>query len=254
MDATRHPGDEATGSAGPVHRTGPTTPARVQRPRLYEQIVELLVDLIRDHDLKPGDRLPPERELAQALGVSRASLSQALVALEVVGQVHVRHGEGVVVTRSVGAERSLVEAVRHHHDTLPDIIDARSALEAKLAALAAERHTEDDLRAIEEACTLMERQVADGERGLEGDRAFHEAVTQAAHSQVLARLMAEIRELITETRIESLSQPGRPQESLEMHRRVAEAIRRRDTVAAADAMSHHIAVVSDVALLRELKE
>ncbi len=250
MDATSQPG-KAPGPAGP---RPVVAPGRVQRPRLYEQIVELLVDLIREQGLGPGDKLPPERELAQALGVSRASLAQALVALEVVGQVHVRHGEGVVVTRSVEPERSLLEAVRHHHDSLPDIIDARSALEAKIAALAAQRHTEEDLRAIDEAIALMEQQVGEGGRGLEGDRAFHEAVTRAAHSRVLARLMAEIGELITETRIESLSQPGRPQESLEMHRAVAEAVRRRDAAAAADAMSHHIAVVSDVALLREQKE
>lgn len=230
-------------------------PARVHRPRLYEQIVTLLVEHISTEGLGPGDKLPPERELAQALGVSRASLAQALVALEVVGQVQVRHGEGVIVTGEVGPEqKKLVEAVRNHQDALPDIIDARSALEAKLAALAAERRSEEDLRAIDDALQQMEEQVRAGGRGLEGDRAFHEAVTRAAHSRVLARLMAEIRELVLETRIESLSQPGRPQESLEMHRAVAEAIRRRDPSAAADAMSHHIAVVSDVALLREQKE
>lgn len=247
MDAMRQPDVEGSGRVA-------AAPARVQRPRLYEQIVELLVDHIRTQGLGPGDKLPPERELAQALGVSRASLAQALVALEVVGQVHVRHGEGVVVTRSVAPERALLEAVRHHQDTLPDIIDARSALEAKLAALAAERHTEADLRAIDESVALMEQEVAHGGRGLDGDRAFHEAVTCAAHSRVLARLMTEIRELVLETRIESLSQPGRPHESLEMHRAVAEAIRRGDPAAASAAMSHHIAVVSDVALLREQKE
>lgn len=247
MDATTQPGLQA-----PARATG--APSRVQRPRLYEQIVEELVDHIRTQGLGPGDKLPPERELAQALGVSRASLAQALVALEVVGQVQVRHGEGAVVTASPDPGRGLVEAVRHHQDSLPDILDARSALEAKIAALAAERHTEEDMRAIDEAVAQMEDEVASGGRGLDGDRAFHEAVTAAAHSRVLARLMAEIRELILETRIESLSQPGRPQESLEMHREVAEAIRQRDAVRAAAAMSHHIAVVSDVALLREQKE
>ena len=247
MNATTQPDPGGLGRVSPA-------PARLQRPRLYEQIVEQLVDHIRTQGLQPGDKLPPERELAQALGVSRASLAQALVALEVVGQVQVRHGEGVVVSGSLDPGRGLVEAVRDHRDSLPEIIDARSALEAKLAALAAERHTEEDLRAIDEAVAQMEHEVASGGRGLDGDRAFHEAVTRAAHSRVLARLMAEIRELILETRIESLSQPGRPQESLEMHRDVAEAIRRRDADAAAAAMSHHIAVVSDVALLREQKE
>lgn len=225
-------------------------PARLTRPRLYEQIVHELLAHIRQHDLGAGDKLPAERELAKALGVSRASLAQALVALEVVGVIHVRHGEGATVLRTAEGEDALLNAVRQHQDSLRDIIDARSALEAKLAALAAERRTDEDLAAIAAALELMERQVAAGERALEGDQAFHEAVTRAGHSQVLARLMGEISELILETRIESLSTPGRPETSLAKHRIIAAAIRDRDPVAAALAMTDHIDVVSDVALLR----
>ncbi|WP_114907772.1 FadR/GntR family transcriptional regulator [Ornithinimicrobium murale] len=225
-------------------------PGRVTRPRLYERIVEQLQEHIREQGLQPGAQLPPERELAQSLGVSRASLAQALVALEVVGLVQVRHGDGVTVLRAPSPDDALVRAVRAHQDALPDIIDARSALEAKLAALAADRRTASDLTAIDAALAQMEEQVAAGDRGLDGDRAFHEAVTRAGHSSVLARLMQEIEELILETRIESLSQPDRPRTSLAKHREVAEAIRRQDPAAAASAMAEHIAVVSDVALLR----
>ncbi|MCQ9982372.1 FadR/GntR family transcriptional regulator, partial [Staphylococcus aureus] len=74
------------------------------------------------HDLQPGDKLPAERELAARLGVSRATLSQALVALEVIGAVAVRHGDGTVVARPVGASR-IVEAVRAHASSLPEIIE-----------------------------------------------------------------------------------------------------------------------------------
>lgn len=246
--------DAMRGTDTPERTGGSRGPTRIQRPRLYEQIVEQLLRHIREQGLGPGDKLPPERELAQSLGVSRASLAQALVALEVVGQVHVRHGEGVVVARDMSSELVLIDALRDHEDTLPDIIDARSALETKIAELAAWRRTEGDLAGIDAALRLMERQIASGERGLEGDRAFHEAVTAAAHSRVLARLMTEISALILETRIESLSQPGRPQTSLAKHRAIADAIRRQDPAAAAGAMSDHIAVVSDVALLRDQKE
>lgn len=224
-------------------------PTQLPRPRLYEQIVQELHHHIAAHRLQPGDKLPAERELAQALGVSRASLAQALVALEVVGVVQVRHGEGATIRQLPGARDSLVRAVREHQDSLPDVIDARSAMEAKLAALAAERRTEQDLRRIDEALDQMRREVQAGERALDGDRAFHEAVTQAAHSAVLARLMTEISGLILESRIESLSQPGRPQDSLLMHERIADAIRRRDPAAAAAAMTEHIAMVSDVEFL-----
>lgn len=243
--------DSTPGQAGAGPSSARQAPSRLTRPRLYEQIVEQLVEHIRAQSLGPGDRLPPERELAQAIGVSRASLAQALVALEVVGLVRVRHGEGVIILRQVDSGDTLLDAVRTHQDSLPDVIDARSALETRLAALAARRRTDEDLRAIDDALDLMDRQVAAGDRGLDGDRAFHEAVTRAGHSRLLARLMTEISELILETRIESLSQPDRPRTSLENHRAIADAIRHQDPIAAAMAMADHIELVSDVALLRE---
>jgi GntR family transcriptional repressor for pyruvate dehydrogenase complex len=95
----------------------------------------------------------------------------------------------------------------------------------------------------------MERDIAAGGRGVEGDERFHAAVTVAGHSRLLARLMGEISDLIRDTRISSLSQPGRPDKSLEGHRKIAEAIRARDAEAAAVAMQEHVAMVSDVAAL-----
>lgn len=222
----------------------PPVPARITRPRLYEQIVKELLGHMRTHQLGPGDRLPAERELAHALGVSRASLAQALIALEVVGVVQVRHGEGAVLIRRPQTEDDLVAAIREHQENMPAVIDARSALEAKLAALAAERRTEDEMAAIDAALDRMTQEVAAQERALDGDQAFHEAVTQAAHSPMLARMMAEIRELILATRIKSLSQPGRPAASLAKHREIADAIRRGDANAAAIAMTQHIDAVS----------
>src|ERR671924_1528916 len=221
----------------------------VPRPRLYEQVVSQIQAWITENGLQVGDRLPPERELASRLGVSRATISQALVAMEVVGMVSVRHGDGVVLVEPVGSTK-IVNALRRHAQQLPEIIEAREALEAKLAALAAERRTKSDLAAIDEAWQVMERDIAAGGRGVEGDELFHAAVTAAGHSALLARLMAEISELIKETRIESLSQPDRPLNSLRGHRRIAEAIRARDAEAAAVAMQDHITMVSDVALLR----
>ena len=97
----------------------------------------------------------------------------------------------------------------------------------------------------------MEADIDAGGRGVEGDERFHGAVTAAAHSLLLARLMDEIGELIKETRIESLSQPERPRASLAGHRAIADAIRAGDPEAASDAMHAHVALVSDVALLRD---
>ena len=229
-------------------------PLRVSRTRLYEQVAAQITDWIASQGLRPGDRLPPERELAVRLGVSRATLSQALVALEVVGEVTVRHGDGTIVSEEAGrrdSARSIADAIRAHADRIPEVIETRDALETKLAALAAERRTEDDLAAIDDALAFMARDVEAGGRGVEGDERFHGAVTAAGHSPLLAAMMRTISELIAETRLESLSQPGRPLASLEGHRRIADAIRSGDPAAAAAAMHAHVELVSDVALLRE---
>jgi GntR family transcriptional regulator, transcriptional repressor for pyruvate dehydrogenase complex len=222
----------------------------VVRPRLYEVIVEQLCAHIADNEMSPGDRLPPERELAAKLGVSRASLSQALVALEVQGVLSVRHGDGAVLLRRP-VDDGAVKALREHANRLPDIIEAREALEVKIAGLAAERRTDEEMAAIDAAISTMEAEVESGERGVSGDEQFHQAITTAAHSALLAKLMNEISGLVRETRIESLSQPERPRASLEGHRRIAEAIRRQDPAEAARAMAAHIRLVSDVALLRD---
>ncbi len=220
----------------------------LQRPRLYEQVVGQIQAWIAQNGLEVGDRLPPERELASRLGVSRATVSQALVAMEVVGMVSVRHGDGVVLVEPAGSAK-VVNALRRHAQQLPEIIEAREALETKLAALAAGRRTESDLAAMDEALAFMERDIASGGRGVEGDERFHAAVTAAGHSPLLAKLMAEISDLIRETRISSLSQPDRPVNSLQGHRRIADAIRAGDADAAAQAMHEHVTMVSDVALL-----
>lgn len=223
---------------------------RVPRQRLYEQIAQQLFEHISEGGLQPGDRLPPERELAARLRVSRASLAQALVALEVLGVIDVRHGDGAVVMEH-SSDRQVVAALRAHHDRLPEVLEARAALEVKLASLAAARRTEADLTAIDATLDAMEQDVAAGGRGVDGDERFHAAVTAAGHSALLARLMHEISDLVRESRLESLAQPGRPADSLAGHRRIARAIREQDPTEAAAAMAAHIELVSDVAVLRD---
>ncbi|MDQ6526748.1 FCD domain-containing protein [Nocardioides sp. LHD-245] len=220
---------------------------KVTRIRLYEQVAEQITSWIAATGLTVGDRLPPERELAQQLGVSRATLSQALVALEVIGVVSVRRNDGTVISRTVAG--TIAQAIRAHADRLPEILETRDALETKIASLAAQRRTEEDLTEIEAALSAMEAEIAAGGRGIDGDERFHAAVTAASHSALLSRLMAEIATLIRETRIESLSQPERPKASLAGHRAIAAAITAGDPAAAARAMQDHIGLVSEVALL-----
>lgn len=223
--------------------------SRVARPRLYEQLVEQLMDFIESAQLGPGDTLPAERDLAERLGVSRATLAQALVALEVLGVIDVQHGTGAVLVYRPNVP-SVLKGLREHRNRLPEIVEARSTLEVKLAELAAERRTDEDMQAIDKALDVMAEEVASGAKGAHGDELFHQAITAAAHSGVLAQLMTFIAEMILETRLESLGQPGRPEQSLASHRKIADAIRAQEPEAAAAAMLDHITLVSDVALLK----
>ena len=182
-------------------------------PRLYERVVQQLVSWADSSGLGPGDRLPAERDLAVRLGVSRATLAQALAALEVTGMVSVRHGNGTVLLAAPRTE-AVLAALRARGDDLGEVSQARQALEVRLAALAAHRRTEADLAEIEAALEAMAADV----RGVGGDERFHAAVTAAAYSPLLGRLMAGIAELGRESRIESLSQEGRPPRSLAGHR------------------------------------
>ncbi|NVM96541.1 FadR/GntR family transcriptional regulator [Arthrobacter wenxiniae] len=222
---------------------------RVAKPRLYEQLVTLLLGYIESAQLGPGDLLPAERELAQRLGVSRATLVQALVALEVLGVIDVQHGNGAVLVYRPSIA-TVIKGLREHRNRLPEIVEARSTIEVKLAGLAAARRTDSEMEAMDAALDVMAAEIANGGKGLNGDELFHQAVTAAAHSAVLAQLMTFIAEMVLETRMESLGQPGRPEQSLASHRSIAEAIRAKDSKAAAAAMQAHIELVSDVDLLK----
>ncbi|MEU6265990.1 FadR/GntR family transcriptional regulator [Saccharopolyspora shandongensis] len=218
------------------------------RPRLYEQVVQRLREHVADSGLRVGDRLPPERELAERLGVSRASVKQAIVVLEVQGLVEVRHGGGTYLRRESLDAEPVAELVARKR-RLPDVLEAREALETKLAELAAQRRTDADLAEIDAALAAMRREIAEGGLGGEGDRRFHAAITAAAHSSLLADFMRTIATEIAESRQESLRQPNRPGKSLTQHERIAEAIREGNPRAAVTAMRRHLQTVSRVRLL-----
>jgi GntR family transcriptional regulator, transcriptional repressor for pyruvate dehydrogenase complex len=220
-----------------------------ERRRLYEQLIQQLLSFIELKGLVVGDRLPSERDLALALHVSRASVRQATVALEVQGVLEVRHGDGIYLKARPDDPSRFVELMARRH-RLPAVLEAREALETQLAALAASRRSEGDMNAIDDALEVMAQDIADGGLGLAGDEAFHAAVTSAANSPLLSQLMGALASAIGETRLSSLSEPGRPPRSLAAHKRIADAIRLEDPSAARRAMRRHLEVVADVGLLR----
>ena len=217
--------------------------------RLYEQLEQLLRVYVQELGLRPGDRLPSERVLAAALKVSRVSLRQATVSLEVQGLLEVRHGGGIYV-RSLDVDPERLKTMLTRRRRLPDVLEAREAIECMLARLAAQRRTDADLTEIDEALGAMAADIAEGGIGDDADRAFHAAIALASKNRLLSDVMAALADPIQETRLESLGEPGRPLRSLGDHRRIAEAIRREDPRAAETAMRRHLKIVSDIRLMR----
>src|SRR5256885_15195396 len=139
------------------------------RRRLYEQLAARLLDYIEVTGLGIGDRLPSERDLAQALQVSRASVRQATIALEVRGTLEVRHGDGIYLKSLPNESGHLMELMTQRH-RLPAILEAREALETQLAALAAARRTGEDLAEMTRGPDVMAADIEADGFGEEGDR------------------------------------------------------------------------------------
>jgi GntR family transcriptional regulator, transcriptional repressor for pyruvate dehydrogenase complex len=230
-------------SPPPVSALSPLT-----RKPLYERLVEHLRAFVVEAGLSAGDRLPSERELAERLGVSRASVRQAIVALEVQGILEVKHGGGTFL-RTARVDTLPLAQLADLKRRLPDILDARQAIEVKLAELAAERRTESDLAAIAAALETMQQEIDAGATGEQGDHEFHQSVVHAARSELLAEMYALILKDITLSSHETVDQIGAPTTLLAQNRRVGEAIRAGDGPAAAAAMREHLETTARLKLL-----
>jgi GntR family transcriptional regulator, transcriptional repressor for pyruvate dehydrogenase complex len=220
-----------------------------RRKPLYERVVQRLEALIRAEELKPGDRLIAERELAGRLGVSRTSVRQALTALRVRGVVEVRHGDGIYLLRHADdLLGSLAEGLIESHAHLPAINEAREAIEPYAARLAARRRTDEDLGALRGALGAMRDEVAAGEPGTGGDERFHSAVMAAAHNEVLTTLYEQLAAGLGTTSQASLAREGQPARSLGDHEAVLRAIEARDEERAEMTMRLHVRAFSDLEL------
>ncbi|HWF54969.1 MAG TPA: FCD domain-containing protein [Solirubrobacteraceae bacterium] len=195
----------------------------------------------REAGLQAGDRLPPERQLARLLGVSRNSLREALMVLRVEGLVDIQHGNGAYLARSVDDVVPPIAAeVRIRHPQLPAVGEVRNGLEALAAQLAAGRRDDHDLEAMVTAIRRMQDEIAGGGSGLEGDRRFHGAILEAARNPVLADLLASISEGSAQIATASLDRPGQPPRSLAAHRLIFEAIVAREPELSRRLMHEHL--------------
>jgi len=246
------------GSSGPLIRplgvSGLSTSIKsdfevVRRNKVYEEVAKQIERLILTK-LKPGDKLPSERELAEMLRVSRSSIRDAIRGLELMGLVEPRQGTGTIV-REVSAD-SLVNpfsnALRRRQELVGELLDFRKMLEPPLAARAATHASPEEISEMEDILRRQEEKQGRGESAVSEDAEFHYSVALASDNSVVLKVLDILMDLLRDTRERSLQVEGRSQKSLDGHRRILNAIKRHDGVAAKAAMRRHIEDVEEIVL------
>jgi GntR family transcriptional repressor for pyruvate dehydrogenase complex len=215
---------------------------------LYEQIVQQIEDSVLNGSLKPGDQLPAERELAQRLGVSRTAVREAVKALREKGLVEAYSGRGTFITdgTSQAARQSFDLMVKvGQQEGAPYLAELRLILEPGIAALAATRVTDEDLAGLQEAVAVMDRAQKDPAAFIEADLDFHLALAEAAANPLILSLIDSIVGLLREQRIKIFNVAGGPQRGQFHHKRILDAMERRDPESARNAMRAHLEQVRD---------
>ncbi len=214
---------------------------------LYERVVMQIQSAISVGDLKPGDKLPPERELVKLFGVSRVSIREALKSLRAMGLVRIRHGDGVYVCELDPDDRvqNLAASLLDPNGTIKELFEMRKVLETRAAAWAAERGVPRKIQELVRLIESIREGVAKRPSGYlfllgEHDTKFHLCLAEAARNQVLVRVMNHLLDMLAESRARAWSVPGRPLRSVEEHARIVDAILSNDPVGARDAMRQHL--------------
>jgi len=222
----------------------------VRKTRVYEKIAQQIQRLIRDGLLKPGDKLPPERELAEMFQVSRGSLRDAIRALELMGLVEPRQGEGTVVLApsSESLINPLAAALLPERELVSELLEFREMIEPALARRAATYASPEDLDLLEAILRRQKEKVDRGELAIEEDSEFHYAIANAAKNSVVLKVLDMFMDLLRESREQSLQVEGRLQKSLAGHRLILQAIQRHDSSAAEAAMRRHIEEIEGIVL------
>jgi DNA-binding FadR family transcriptional regulator len=215
----------------------------IEPRRLYRQIADQIRTLIRSGEFPAGSRLPPERDLAKQLGVSRPSVREALIALEVEGLVEVRIGSGIYVL-AVNGKAAETPPANDESAGPFELLRARYVIEAECAALAAKSAKRPQVQAIEAALEEMQREHEAGHPALLGDRLFHLRIAEATNNGALVQVIKALWDERTGPLYTQLEQhydtPGLWEAAMAEHRAVLKAIGAHDAQGARAAMQRHM--------------
>jgi len=214
----------------------------VKRVRVYEEVLQQLKEAISRGELKPGDKLPSERELAAEFNVSRVTVRQALTVLETLGLIVRKVGGGTysVHSRNDFEVAKLVEVLSAKRYTISEPLEVRRMIEPQMAKLAAMRATPDDIASMEDCLRRQQEKVDQQMLITQEDSEFHFAIAKATNNSIITKLVETLHEILWDTRQSSLSANNGGYISLEGHYRILEAIKKKSGDAAYEAMSTHL--------------
>ena len=215
----------------------------VKKTRVYEAIVAQLTSLILEGEIKPGEKLPSERELCEQFGVGRNSVREATRSLESARLVETRQGEGTFVTAHPESMVHMIsEKVSSDTESgIHHLFEARMVLEPQIAALAAERVTSVELEDLEDTLQRQHGAVEGGGLGLEEDTQFHLGLAEAAKNQFLHHLLSSLLNTLSEMRERSLGRDESARfRSWEAHQEILDAVSNKDQNKAVAGMISHL--------------
>ncbi|HLX56286.1 MAG TPA: FadR/GntR family transcriptional regulator [Ktedonobacteraceae bacterium] len=222
----------------------------IQSVKVFEQVAVQIERRILDGELRSGDRLPTERELAEQFQVSRTAVREAMKILAQKGLVDMRPGRGtIVIDGSHAAMQDSIGLVMRlklgEVGGSNSLVEVREILETEIAALAAARATEKEVAAMREAVKMMDESLEDADAYIAADNRFHEALAQATQNALIIILVNSIVNLLSEQRKQVFDIEGGPQRGQVHHRRILESVIRGDPEAARAAMSSHLRQVRE---------
>ncbi len=219
---------------------------KINKTTSSEMIVEQILEQVREGVLGPGQKLPPERELAEMFGVCRSSVREAARALTLMGYLDVYQGKGAFLKENIPDEDLSTDRLNQAFiavDSL-DLVDIRNVLECKAASLAATRADSTQTAALDRAVMKMSALVDQKAGFYKADLEFHQALARASNNAVLMEIMNLLWTKIVRDRDDFLGFSGEKQECLNTARKVAAAVGAGSSEEAAGAMSEHLNVVS----------
>ncbi|MFN0112820.1 MAG: FadR/GntR family transcriptional regulator [Blastocatellia bacterium] len=219
-----------------------STMAPIDRAGITELVVQRIKELLERGELKAGSRLPPERELADMLHISRPSLRTALKALSVMGIIHAKPGAGTYIADSL--PEVFTEPMRFmtliHNTSDEEMFEARLIIEAGLAELAAERASDTDIQALATAIEGMRANMHDPEIYLKHDVQFHQAIANAANNRLMSGVMDTVAHLLFSLRRQTIAHASDLEEAIDWHDKIIEAIKKHDSARAKEVLTGHL--------------